>query len=140
MAVTKTVLKKAKHEVVVKFANDTGNNQTSTFDLDVDALLSTEVIEGTVKVNIVEIHWAGQANSHFHIERNNVKIFGATGSDADQFIFSGFVDGIQNSFDITVSMNGEIYLYIVLRKNSGFETKIETAQFGSYDDPTVRGS
>ena len=90
MAVTKTILKKAKHEVVVKFANDTGSNQTSTFDLDVDALLSTEVIEGTVKVNIVEIHWAGQASSHFHIERNSVKIFGATGSDADQFIFSGF--------------------------------------------------
>ena len=34
MAVTKTILKKAKHEVVVKFANDTGSNQTSTFDLD----------------------------------------------------------------------------------------------------------
>ena len=78
MAVTKTILKKAKHEVVVKFANDTGSNQTSTFDLDVDALLSTEVIEGTVKVNIVEIHWAGQASSHFHIARNSVKIFGAT--------------------------------------------------------------
>ena len=134
MAVTKTILKKAKHEVVVKFANDTGSSQTSTFDLDVDALLSTEVIEGTV------IHWAGQASSHFHIERNSVKIFGATGSDADQFIFSGFVDGIQNSSDLTVSMNGEIYVYIVLRKNSGFESKIETAQFGSYDDTTARGS
>ena len=140
MAVTKTILKKAKHEVVVKFANDTGSNQTSTFDLDVDALLSTEVIEGTVKVNIVEIHWAGQASSHFHIERNSVKIFGATGSDADQFIFSGFVDGVENTSDLTVSMNGEIYVYIVLRKNSGFESKIETAQFGSYDDTTARDS
>lgn len=140
MAVIKTILKKAKHEVVVKFTNDTGSAQTSTFDLDVDALLSTEVIEGTVKVNIIEIHWAGQAGSSFYIERNSVKIFGASGSDADQFIFSGFVDGIQNSADLTVSMTGEIYLYIVLRKNSGFETKLETAQFGSYDDPTVRGS
>jgi hypothetical protein len=140
MAVIKTILKKAKHEVVVKFTNDTGTNQTSTFDLDIDALLSTEVVEGTVKVNIIEIHWAGLANSHFHLERNSVKIFAAQGSDADQFIFSGFVDGIQNTQDITISMNGEIYVYIVLRKNSGFESKIETAQFGEYDDNTARGS
>jgi hypothetical protein len=140
MAVIKTILKKAKHEVVVKFTNDTGTNQTSTFDLDIDALLSTEVVEGTVKVNIIEIHWAGLANSHFHLERNSVKIFAAQGSDADQFIFSGFVDGVQNTSDLTISMNGEIYVYVVLRKNSGFESKIETAEFGSYDDNTARGS
>ena len=140
MAVIKTILKKAKHEVVVKFQNDSGTNQTSSFDLDVDALLSTEVVEGTVKVNIIEIHWAGLASSHFHLERNSVKIFAAQGSDADQFIFSGFVDGVQNTSDLTISMNGEIYVYVVLRKNSGFESKIETAEFGSYDDNTARGS
>jgi len=140
MAVIKTILKKAKHEVVVKFQNDSGTNQTSTFDLDVDALLSTEVIEGTVKVNIIEIHWAGLASSHFHLERNSVKIFAAQGSDADQFIFSGFVDGVENTSDIVASLTGEIYVYVVLRKNSGFESKIETAQFGSYDDNTARGS
>jgi xylose isomerase len=140
MAVTKTILKKAKHEVVVKFANDSGNAQTSIFDLDVDALLSTEVIEGTVKVNIVEIHWAGLAGSHFHLERNSVRVFAAQGSDADQFVFSGFVDGVENTSDLTISMHGEIYVYVVLRKNSGFETKIETAQFGSYDNPAARGS
>lgn len=139
MAVIKTILKKAKHEVVVKLTNDTGT-ASSTFDLDVDALLSTEVIEGTVKVNIVEIHWAGLANSSFTLTRNSVKIFGANGSDADQFIFSGFVDGVENTSDIVASLTGEIYVYIVLRKNSGFESKIETAQFGSYDDNTARGS
>jgi hypothetical protein len=37
-------------------------------------------------------------------------------------------------------MSGEIYLYLVLRKNSGFTSKIETAQFGSYDNPAVLGS
>ena len=140
MAVIKTILKKAKHEVVVKFQNDSGTNQTSSFDLDVDALLSTEVVEGTVKVNIIEIHWAGLASSHFHLERNSVKIFAAQGSDADQFIFSGFVDGVQNTSDLTISMNGEIYVYVVLRKNSGFESKIETAEFGSYDNNAARGS
>ena len=139
MAVIKSILKKAKHEVVVKFTNDT-STASSTFELDVDALLSTEVIEGTVKVNIVEIHWAGLASSSFTLTRNSVKIFGAQGSDADQFIFSGFVDGVQNTSDLTISMNGEIYVYVVLRKNSGFESKIETAEFGSYDDNTARGS
>ena len=140
MAVTKTILKKAKHEVVVKFANDTGSAQTSTFDLDVDALLSTEVLEGTVKVNIVELTWSGLSGSTFTLTRNSVKIFSAVGDNPDQFIFSGFVDGQENLSDIVCSMSGEIYLYLTLRKNSGFETKIETAQFGSYDDTTARGS
>lgn len=139
MAVIKTILKKAKHEVVVKFTNDT-STASSTFDLDIDALLSTEVIEGTVKVNIVEIHWAGLASSSFTLTRNSVKIFGAQGSDADQFIFSGFVDGVENTSDIVASLTGEIYVYVVLRKNSGFESKIETAQFGEYDNNTARGS
>jgi hypothetical protein len=140
MAVTKTILKKAKHEVVVKFTNDSGNNQTSTFDLDVDAKLGTEVIEGTVKVNIVEIHWAGLAGSSFYLERNSVKIFAAQGSDADQFVFSGFVDGVENTSDLTISATGEIYVYVVLRKNSGFESKLEPEIFGSYDNPAARGS
>ena len=140
MAVTKTILKKAKHEVVVKFSNDTGSAQTSTFDLDVDALLSTEVIEGTVKVNLVELTWSGLSGSTFTLTRNSVKIFSAVGDNPDQFIFSGFVDGQENTSDIGISMSGEIYLYLTLRKNSGFETKIETAQFGSYDDTTARGS
>lgn len=140
MAVTKTILKKAKHEVVVKFSNDTGSAQTSTFDLDVDALLSTEVIEGTVKVNIVELTWSGLSGSTFTLTRNSVKIFSGVGDNPEQFIFSGFVDGQENTSDIGISMSGEIYLYLTLRKNSGFETKIETAQFGSYDNTTARGS
>lgn len=140
MAVIKTILKKAKHEVVVKFANTTGSSQTSTFDLAVDALLSTEVIEGTPKINIVEIVFSGLSGSNFTLTRNSVKIFSAVGDQPNQIIFSGFVDGQENTSDINISCNGEIYVYLTLRKNAGFETKIETAQFGSYDDPTVRGS
>jgi len=140
MAVTKTILKKSKNEVVVKFANNSGNNQTSTFDLSVDALLSTEVIEGTVKVNILAIGFSGLNGSHFTLSRNSVGIFAAPCDQPDQFYFEGFVDGINNTSDIVCSMSGECYVYLTLRKNSGFETKIETAQFGSYDDDTARGS
>jgi len=140
MAVTKTILKKSKNEVVVKFANTSGSNQSSTFDLDVDALLSTEVIEGTVKVNIVAMSFSGISGSSFQLSRNSVGIFAATCDQPHQFYFDGFVDGIGNTHDIVCTMNGESYVYLTLRKNSGFETKIETAQFGSYDDPTARGS
>jgi hypothetical protein len=140
MAVTKTILKRSKNEVVVKFGNSGGNNQTSTFDLDVDALISTEVIEGTVKINIVELSWSGLTGSNFILTRNGVSVFAGVGDNAEQFYFEGYVDGQENTSDIVVSMSGEIYLYLVLRKNSGFTSKIETAQFGSYDNPAVLGS
>lgn len=138
MPATKTILKKAKHEVVVKFSNDAGTN-SSTFDLDVDALLSTEVIEGTVKVNLVELAWSGATGSAFTLTRNGVQIF-VGGEHPDTIIFSGYVDGVQNTHDIVCSLTGNLHVYLTLRKNSGFETKIETAEFGSYDDPNARGS
>lgn len=140
MAVTKTVLKKSKNEVVVKFANNTGTAQSATFDLDVDALLSTEVIEGTVKINIVAITFTGVNGSNFQLSRNGVGIIAAPCDQPDQFYFDGFVDGVNNTHDIVCTMDNECYVYLTLRKNSGFETKIETAQFGSYDDPNARGS
>lgn len=138
MAVTKTILKKAKHEVVVKFSNTAGT-ASETFDLDVDALLSTEVIEGTVKVNMTEVSWSGAAGSSFTLTRNSVQIF-AAGEHPATIIFSGYVDGINNTSDIVASLTGNVHVYLTLRKNSGFETKIETAQFGPYDDPNARGS
>jgi hypothetical protein len=140
MAVTKTILKKSKNEVVVKFANDTGTSQTSTFDLDVDALLSTEVIEGTVKLNILAITFSGLNGSAFTLSRNGVGIFAAPCDQPDQFYFEGFVDGINNTHDIVCSMTAECYVYLTLRKSSGFETKLELSTFGSYDDPNARGS
>lgn len=140
MAVTKTILKKSKNEVVVKFANNAGTTQSATFDLDVDALLSTEVIEGTVKINIVAITFSGVNGSNFQLSRNGVGIFAAPCDQPDQFYFDGFVDGVNNTHDIVCTMDNESYVYLTLRKNSGFETKIETAQFGSYDDPNARGS
>lgn len=138
MAVTKTILKKAKHEVVVKFSNTAGT-ASETFDLDVDALLSTEVIEGTVKINLVELAWSGATGSSFTLTRDGTQVF-VGGEHPDTIIFSGYVDGINNTSDIVASLTGNVHVYLTLRKNSGFETKIETAQFGSYDDPNARGS
>jgi hypothetical protein len=140
MAVTKTILKKSKNEVVVKFANTGGTNQTATFDLDVDALLSTEVIEGTVKINIVAITFTGVNGSSFSLSRDGLGIFAAPCDQPDQFYFDGWVDGINNTHDIVCTMTEESYVYLTLRKSSGFETKLELSRFGSYDDPNARGS
>jgi hypothetical protein len=54
---------------------------------------------------------------------------------------SGFVDNIENASDITVTIAGaEAQCYLVLRKVSGYATKVETAVFGAYDDQTQVGS
>ena len=53
----------------------------------------------------------------------------------------GFRDNTENSSDIVVAISGaEAHIYLTLRKVSGYATKVETAQFGSYDNPAVVGS
>jgi hypothetical protein len=142
MAITKTVLKKTKNETVIKLTNNTGTSQTATIDLQTDCLLSSEELGATQAVNIVNVYWTGQSGSNFTLTRNSVKIIGGTGDQPQKFSFEGegFVDSINNTYDIVATMNNEIYVYLTLRKTSGYISKIETAQFSIYDDTNAVGS
>lgn len=142
MAVTKTVLKKTHQEAVVKVA---GTAAGATIDLAADLLPAGQALDGeTQSVNIVGLQYSGLASSTITVTRNSVNIItlDAGGEGSIEFAAgSGFVDTIENTSDITVTIGGaEAQAYLILRKVGGYATKIETAVFGAYDDETAVGS
>jgi len=142
MAVAKTILKNTNQESVVKIA---GTAASSTIDLSVDLLASQQALDGaTQRVNIAGVQWVGLPEATITIARNSVNILTLPGGGADYIEFaagSGFVDNIENASDIVVTIAGaEAQCYLVLRKVSGYATKVETAVYGAYDDETRVGA
>ena len=142
MAVTKTVLKAAENETVVKVQ---GTAAAATIALATDILASTQVVDGaTQKVNIAGISWTGAANSQIQITRNSVVIATLIGETAAQFDFTGqgmVSDTTENTKDIVVTISGaQAECWIRLKKVSGYKSKVEDGLYGSYDDPTRVGA
>jgi hypothetical protein len=142
MAVAKTILKNTNQESVVKIA---GTAASATIDLSVDLLASQQALDGaTQRVNIAGVQWVGLPEATITIARNSVNILTLPGGGADYIEFaagSGFVDNIENASDIVVTIAGaEAQCYLVLRKVSGYATKVETAVYGAYDDETRVGA
>jgi len=142
MAVTKTILKNTNNETVIKIA---GTADGATIDLQTDCLASTQALDGaTQTVNIVGVQWVGLPNAAITITRNSVNILTLPGGGADYMEFSagsGYVDTINNTYDIVVNIAGaEAQCYLILRKVGGYASKVETAQFGAYDNESVVGS
>jgi hypothetical protein len=142
MAVAKTILKNTNQESVVKIA---GTAAAATIDLSVDLLSGAQALDGaTQRVNIAGVQWVGLPESTITISRNSVNILTLPGGGADYMEFaagSGFVDNIENASDIVVTIAGaEAQCYLVLRKVSGYATKVETAVYGAYDDETRVGA
>ena len=143
MPVTKTILKNTNNETIVKVA---GTAAASTITLSTDLIASTQEITSppTPVVNIAGVQWVGLPGSTITIARNSVNILTLPGGGADYIEFaagSGFVDTIQNTSDIVVTIAGaEAQCYLILRKVSGYYTKVETVVYGAYDDETQVGA
>lgn len=142
MAVTKTILKNTNNETVVKIA---GTAASTTIDLQTDLLASTQALDGaTQTVNIAGVQWVGLSAATVTITRNSVNVLTLPGGGADYMEFAagnGFVDTVENTSDIVVTIAGaEAQCYLILRKVGGYATKVETAVFGAYDNQTTVGS
>jgi hypothetical protein len=142
MAVVKTILKNTAQEAVVKIA---GTAAAATIDLQTDILTASQALDGaTQTVNIVGVQWVGLPSATITITRNSVNILTLPGGGADYMEFAagnGFVDTIENTSDVVVTIAGaEAQCYLILRKVGGYAPKIETAQFGAHDDESVVGS
>lgn len=136
----KTILRKTPQKVAVKVAGGAG---ADTIALATDLLHTTEVVDGTPAVNILAFHWTGTADGVAVVSRNGTTIATLTGSSAGELLFndSEFVDNVNNTNDIVVTITGtHMEVWMLLRKADGYTSKIETAQFGSYDNETVVGS
>ena len=142
MAVVKTILKNTAQEAVVKIA---GTAAAATIDLQTDILTASQALDGaTQTVNIAGVQWVGLPDATITITRNSVNVLTLPGGGADYLEFAagnGFVDTIENTSDVVVTIAGaEAQCYLILRKVSGYASKIETAQFGAHDDESVVGS
>ena len=145
MAVLTHIIKNTNQETVIKV--DTVANSSGTITL-TDLTADTQALTpgGTPVVNIVKVMFSGELNSAIRITRNGENIFTCAPENAPFFDFTanGFTENRQNTYNIVIIKEGTdnvpVTGYIVLRKVSGWDTKVENATFGSHDDPTVVGS
>lgn len=115
---------------------------THTITLNTQLLKSSEVIQGTPKVNIQKVVWCGAAASTINITRSATSIMDINSATAGQVDFSTFEmnDSTNNTADIVVTITGNAQIWLTLRKITGYATKIEPEQFGPYDNTATQGS
>ena len=135
----KNVLKNTNGEAVVKI---TGIG-AETIDLQTDILAATQALDGeTQTVNIVGIQFTGLATSTITIVRGGTTVTSLSSEGHDYIEFgAGYSETVGNTADIAVTIGtANAQCYLTLRKVSGYATKVETATYGAYDDPTRIGA
>ena len=143
MALTKTIIRMAETETVVKVSGAAG---TTTIDLQTDLLDANQALAGdTQTVTITAVRWGGELSNTLAIDRNSVRILTLPTDASDTMLFDGQEmppENVNATHDIVVTQtgSGNVEMYLKLRKVSGYAPKVETAQFGSKDDETVVGS
>lgn len=141
MAVTKTILKNTNQETIVKVGGTAGS---ATISLATDCLASTQALDGgTQTANIVSVASCGLVGSAVTIVRNSVPVLAMApeNSGTMQFNENGYVDTVENTSDLVVTVSGaEAHCYVTLRKVAGYATKVETATYSVYDDETQVGA
>lgn len=139
MAVTKTILKLAERDAVVKVAGGAGS---ATIALATDLLKSNEEVD-TPNVSISGVQWTGTVDAVVTLARNNVTIMTLNCGAAGVLEMNGqnmIPDAIEADQDIDVTVTGTAAeVWIRLKKTSGYTSGSETSVYGQYDDPEVVG-
>ena len=137
----KRILKMTETLAVVKIS---GTGSSDTITLNTDLLSSTMVVDGTPRVNIAYVQWnvSSAASDTITITRGGTPVLNLyqNAGELDLSGNGGYSDDTGNDQPLVVTITGTGNLYLTLRKVSGYKSKIETAQFGSYDNTTVVGS
>lgn len=143
MAVNFTTIKNTNLETIIHFESPaTIQNGTITI---ANLASATQVRNSdTPKVNIVRLVATGEDGSTLLIQRNVKSVLVCAPENAPMIDLPSFgiSDNQQNDQDIVLQNQTakQISGYITLRKVQGWSDKVETATFGSYDNPTVVGS
>lgn len=143
MAVTKTILKLTERDAVVKVAGTAGS---ATIDLQTDLKRSNEVLaEGkTQKVSIFGAQWTGTVDAVVSIVRNGVTIMTLNCGAAGALEMTGQMmvpDNVEEASDLEVTVTGtQAEVWLRLRKEDGYQSMIETSEFGQYDNVNAVGS
>ena len=143
MAVLFTTVKNTNLETIVHF--DTVAAESGTLALTSLTAATQELISGgTPAVNIVKFITTGELGSGVRITRGGKNIIACSPENAPflDLNSNGFSDTTNNTADIVVvnDVAKPVTGYLVLRKAAGWNTKVETATYGEYDDPTRVGA
>ena len=121
-----------------------GISSSDTITLATDCLSPTMTVTGTPTVNINFVTWSvsnGAGPDVVRVTRNSEEILTLYQNGQLDFAGNGgFSDNRQNTSDIIVTITGTGQCYLTLRKVTGWSSKIETAQYGPYDNTTIVGS
>jgi hypothetical protein len=108
-------------------------------------MAGTQTAPGPFKVWINHLQWSIQGDngtSKIAITRGGNPVI-TLWDNGNVFDFSGnggFAETTGEASDVVVTVTGAATVYITLRKAAGYVSKIETAQFGSYDNVNAVGS
>jgi hypothetical protein len=142
MAVLFTTLKNTNQETVIHFASSAIETGTITI-ANLTATTQARNSDAPV-VNIVKYHVTGEVNSHLRIIRNSKSVISCSPENAPSAEFNAFGIPVinDNTFDIVISNHAakDVTGFLVLRKVAGWDTKVETATYGAYDDETRVGA
>ena len=134
-------LRNVNQETIIKFTGAAGDTGTITIAGLTAASQARNAAAPTV--NIIRIMASGLTNSNLTITRGGVSIFqGSPGAAIDfDLTTNGFSDSVNSTSDLVFTIGtAAVTGYITLRKLAGWDTKVETATYGAYDDVTVVGS
>lgn len=136
----KQILKQTETQAIVKFS---GTNTSDTLTLSTDLLSSTMIVQGTPTVTLIGVTWfcsSGNTDS-VNITRNGVSVMNLfQNGQFDLSQNNGISDNTNATSDIVVTISGTGGCYLVLRKVTGYKSKIEPETYGSYDNTAAVGS
>lgn len=138
-----TIIKNTNLETIVKIEGSSADTAATITLTNLTASTQELVGGGTPTVNITKIISAGLLTSGVTITRNSVVVMTCAPENAPiiNLTQDGISDTVQNTQNIVVTLAGAASVtYLVLRKVSGWVTKVENATYGAYDDPTRVGA
>ena len=142
MAMTFTTVKNTNQETVIHFTSSAAESGTITI---ANLAASTQARNADAPdVTIVKFSVMGELGSKVTINRNSKIVIACAPENAPYMEANSWGIPINNSstYDIVVT-NGvakDVSGFLVLRKVAGWSTKVETATYGAYDDPTRVGA
>lgn len=142
MAMNFTTIKNTGQETIIHF--EATDASFATISLATLTATTQARNADAPRVNIVRFVSTGEDGAVVVVSRNGKNIIACAPENAPflDLPAMGITESIQNDQDIKIEnkVAKAVSGYITLRKVAGWSGKIETAQFGSYDNETVVGS
>lgn len=136
-----TTVRNTNQETIIHFSS-TGQDTAVISIADLTAQSQTRNNDDPM-VNIVRFVATGEDTSALTVWRNDQLIIACAPENAPilDLTSMGISEGQYSDVDIFISndQNTKVTGYITLRKIQGWDTKVETATYGAYDDETIVG-